>query len=155
MVSTSADQWTAVFTQGSDIGTANVVGARLDCLTIRTSHQPHITRDRKIISYGSTALWIQSGARHVRSIQASYQSRWEWTLFGDPQPFENLDSYKAKKIPDRFTLESLNEYCRALGIERDDSGFYGSEGLLIVEDTSSWPHKPSQVRSTERLHDTV
>ena len=155
VVSTSADQWTAVFSQGSDIGTANVVGARLDCLNIRTSHQPHITRDRKIVSYGSTALWIHSGARHVRSIQASYQSRWLWTLFGDPQPFENLDSYTAKKIPDRFTLESLNEYCHALGIERDNSGFYESEGLLIEEDTSSWTRKPSQVNSTERLRDTI
>jgi hypothetical protein len=156
LASTSADEWTAVFTQGSDIRTANVVGARLDCLNIRTSHQPHIiTRDGKIVSYGSTALWIHSGPRHIRSIQASYQSRWLWTLFGDPQPFENLDSYTAKKISDRFTLESLNGYCRALGIERDDAGFYGSEGLLIEEDTSSWTRKPSQMSNTERLHDTI
>jgi hypothetical protein len=154
-VATSTDEWTAVFTQGSDIGTANVVGARLDCLNIRTSHEPHVTRDRKIVSYGSTALWIHSGARHIRSIQASYQSRWEWTLFGDPQPFENLDGYKAKKIPDRFTIESLNEYCVALGIERDNSAFYGSNGLLIEEDTSDWPHKPSQVRRTQRFHDSI
>lgn len=89
-----------MFTQGSDIGTANVIGARLDCLNIRTSHQPHITHDRKIISYGSTALWIHSLARHIRSIQASNQSRWLWTLFGDPQPFENLNKYTSKKIPD-------------------------------------------------------
>lgn len=101
MVSTSANQWTALFTQGSDIGTANVVGARLDCLNIRTSHQPHINHDGKIVTYGSTTLWIHSGARHLRSIQESYQSRWLWTLFGDPQPFENLDKYTAKKIPDR------------------------------------------------------
>lgn len=74
---------------------------------------------------------------------------------GDPQPFENLDSYTAKKIPDRFTLESLNEYCHAVGIERDNSGFYESVGLLIEEDTSSWTRKPSQVSGTERLHHTI
>ena len=74
---------------------------------------------------------------------------------GDPQPFENLDSYTAKKIPDRFTLESLNEYCRSLGIERGNYGFNGPEGLLIEEDTSNWTHKPSQVRSTQRLHDPI
>lgn len=142
VVSTSADEWTAVFSQGSDIYTANVVGARLGCLNIRTSHQPHVIHDRKIVNYGGTALWIQSGAQHTRSIQASYDTRWLWTLFGEPQPFENLDSYAAKKISDRFTLESLNQYCRALGIERDNQGFYGSDGLLIEEDTSSWPHKP-------------
>lgn len=151
VVSTAADEWTAVFTQGSDIGTANVVGTRLDCLNIRTSHQPHLTHDGKIVSYGSTALWIHSGARHIRSIQASYQSRWLWTLFGDPQPFENLDKYTAKKIPDRFTLASLNEYCRALGIERDNSGFYGSNGLLVEEDTRSWTSKPGDKLSREHL----
>lgn len=152
VVSTSADQWTAVFTQGSDIGTANVIGARLGCLNVFTSHQAHITRDRKIVSYGSTALWIRSGSSHVRSIQASYQSGWEWTLFGDPQPFENLESYKAKRIPDRFTLEALNECCRALGIERDNADSYGLDGMLIEEDTSNWSHKPNKVRTSERLH---
>ncbi len=155
VVATSANEWTAVFSQGSDIASANVVAARLDCLNIRTSHQPHIIRDRKIVSYGSTALWIHAGARHIRSIQASYQSRWEWTLFGDPQPFENLETYKAKKIPDRFPLDSLNEYCRALGIERDNLGFYGSNGLLIEEDTSNWPHKPQPVRGSEGLNGFV
>ncbi|MET3721905.1 hypothetical protein [Arthrobacter sp. UYEF21] len=65
VVSTSAVEWTAVFTQGSDIGTAHVVGARLDCLNIRTSHHPHITRDRNVVSSGTVEITVYP-AQHAR-----------------------------------------------------------------------------------------
>lgn len=136
VVSTSADNWTAILSQGSDIGTANVVGARLECLHFRTAHHAHITRDQKIVQYGGTSLWMHLGARHIRSIQASYQSRWQFDIFGDPQPFENLNNYTARKIRDRFTLEILNDYCHALGIERGNLDFYGPDGLLIEDNTN-------------------
>lgn len=138
LVATSDDQWTAVFSQDGDIGTAYVLGARLDCLHFRSSHHRHITSNKQIVSYGGTSLWIKSGANYLRSIQASYQSRWQWDISGEPLPFENLENYKAKIIRDRFPLSRLNEYCRALGVDRNSPDFYTSKGLLIEEDTSAW-----------------
>lgn len=138
LVATSADEWTAVFSQGSDIGTSNVIGSRLNCLNFRSSHQRHITRNKEIVSYGDTSLWIKSGADYLRAVQASFQSRWDWDISGEPLPFENLESYTAKKISDRFPLNLLNDYCRALGVDRNNVDFYTSTGLLIEGDNSGW-----------------
>ncbi|WP_139244531.1 hypothetical protein [Arthrobacter alpinus] len=142
LVATAADQWTAVFSQDGDVGTATVVGHRLNCLHFRSSHDRHITSNKEIVSYGDTSLWIKSGKDALRSIQASYQSRWQWDVGGDPLPFENLESYTAKKIRERFPLSRLNDYCRALGVDRNNADFYTSEGLLIEEDTSAWDTCP-------------
>lgn len=140
--------WTALFSQGSDVGTANVIGGRLNCLSLRTSYQPRIVRDGKTISHGDCALWINNGSEHLRSIQANFESRWTWQTHGDPQPFEDLDAYTARRIPDRFTLDRLNQYCRALGIDRDNAGFYRPAGMLIEHDLRTWARPPTNRMSS-------
>jgi hypothetical protein len=141
LVATTGD-WTAVFSQGDDIGTPNVVGDRLGSLNMRTHYRPRIVRDGQTLSHGDCALWINNGFSAVRNIQATFQSRWGWLLYGEPQPFEDLDAYTAKRIPDRFTLERLNDYCRAMGVQREQTNFYQPVGVLIEEDTSTWPNRP-------------
>lgn len=51
--------------------------------------------------------------------------RWEFGASGPPYPFEETDRYKAKRIRDRFSVDMLERYCGALGIELLDEHFYG------------------------------
>ncbi|MFY0408748.1 hypothetical protein [Solicola sp. PLA-1-18] len=125
--------WTALFSAGADVYNTDVVGRRANALSLKTHFTPHIVRDRRIINYGSRAFWLhfpgEFGERY-RTIQASYQSRWDWDLGGEPQPFEDTSRYTARKITDRFDLDLLNQYCAALGIRRADPEFYTEECML-------------------------
>jgi hypothetical protein len=52
----------------------------------------------------------------VRGVRVIRDGRWAFSEGGDPLPFEELDSYKAKRISDRLTPEHLSRYAAALGI---------------------------------------
>jgi hypothetical protein len=71
--------------------------------------------------------------RYVRTISAGiYDSgRWSFMVSGDPQPFEEPDSYLQRRKRDRFTRLMLIRYLAALGIEADDPGIYGQSGMLF------------------------
>ena len=58
--------------------------------------------------------------------------RWHFYRFGEKQPFENEKAYKARRKPDRFTVEMLVKYCRALGIPVYDRDWY-SNNVIIIE----------------------
>ena len=149
IVGTTGD-WTAVFSQGSDIYTAQVIADRLGVASVRTHYSPHIVRGGERISYGDRAFWYSDGGGRRRTIQASFQSRWDWDLSGVPLRFEDRDAYDAKRIPDRLTLARLNDYCRALGIDRNDAAFYRPDGILVERDTSSWSRRRINTMSSAR-----
>ena len=67
----------------------------------------------------------------VRYIAAHFESRWEFHVDGEIQPFEQPEAYEATRVRDRFTSEMLEAYCAALGVRCFDPDFYGPEGLLI------------------------
>ncbi len=100
---------------------------------------PHTagTRETARGRYGSLQFQL-NGPRpnpilnELRSIYLSYDGdRWVFGTAGEPQPFEHLDRYKARRLRDRFTSEMLEEYCRALGIDVFDPTFYGSRAVLV------------------------
>ncbi|MET1051230.1 MAG: hypothetical protein ABWX65_01185 [Mycetocola sp.] len=134
----TGSNWTAIFSQGGDIGTHDVVGRRLQCRSLRTSYSPHAVRDGSAVSFGDCAFWLRNADDSTRSIQASFQSRWRWDLHGEPLEFEDQSAYEAKRIPERFTLARMNSYCRTLGIRRDEPDFYLPRGCLIEQDISGW-----------------
>ena len=142
--------WTAIFSQGSDIGTHDVVGRRLRCRSLRTSYSPHTVRDGSVVSFGDCAFWLRNPDDSTRSIQTSFQSRWRWDLYGEPLEFEDQSAYEAKRIPERFTLARMNSYCRALGIRRNEPDFYLPRGCLIEKDTSGW--QPPRTLSSREWH---
>lgn len=149
LVVQTAGTWTALFSQGSDIHIFDIVCRALRCRAITTHHSPQIARDGDVMSYGDTTLWLTDGSRDdlaplrtVRVIQASNQDGWQWFLDGEVQPFEELGYYGKRLIKDRFDLAILNRYCKALGIERAETGFYGPSATLLTEDTSAWPAQP-------------
>src|SRR5262249_11192690 len=59
------------------------------------------------------------------------EGRWDWTVSGKPQSFEDVSRYKARRVKDRFTPEMLEQYCTALGIRAFDDTFYGNKGYLV------------------------
>jgi hypothetical protein len=129
-------EWTAVFSPGADShGSSRLAGA-LGTMVIRTNWRAHVVVGGEIVQHGDCALWTwQSDGRHGtvsgRSIQASRQeSRWVWNALREPFPFEDLSRYERRLVRDRFDLGLLNEYCRQLGIRRDDPAFYGPRAWL-------------------------
>src|ERR1700694_729365 len=148
--------WSAIFDQGADLTYADRFPTALRTLGIRTAYSPQVRRQGRIIRHGDTAFWMTDGSRQdlgplfrLRSIQASYQSGWDWHASGEVQPWEDTERYGRKRVGERFDLPLMNRYCQALGIRRGDADFYGPRGTLTVQDTRSWPNKPEGISSAE------
>jgi hypothetical protein len=58
---------------------------------------------------------------------------WCFYRFGEKQPFENEKAYKSYRKIDRFTVEMLINYCKALGIPVYDREFYSDKCVIIEE----------------------
>ena len=56
---------------------------------------------------------------------------WLFSADGVAQSFEELGSYAARRIVDRFTDDMLERYCKALDIAFFDEDFYGKKGAVI------------------------
>ncbi|GGH51026.1 hypothetical protein [Microbacterium album] len=69
--------------------------------------------------------------RLVRYVAAHFESRWEWHEWGEVLPFEETEQYGARRVRDRLTSEMVGRYCRALGIDLFDPGFYGPEAVFF------------------------
>ena len=57
--------------------------------------------------------------------------RWKFNQYGEPLPFENVARYENPQVQDRFTAETLVEYCRVLGIRLTDSDYYQWSRFLM------------------------
>jgi len=69
---------------------------------------------------------------YVRAISVVFDgSRWQFTTTGTEQGFEVVEAYRARRLRDRFTSGTLERYCRALGLEVFDPGFYGPEAVFV------------------------
>jgi hypothetical protein len=136
----TASRWTALFNNlrtGTDVtGPLAVVGFRLGCRTLRVCAVPDSLgtksekqKDRRG-RYGASIFELGAPAANnqnktIRSICAMNDGgRWSFDIFGTPLPFEELEAYQARRKPERFPLELLDKYCRALGIRPFDEDFY-------------------------------
>ena len=75
---------------------------------------------------------------------------WLFSADGIPQPFEEPESYKARRIADRFTDEMLERYCKALDIRLFDEAFYGMKACVLNTVQRLPPGAP--VMSLEAAH---
>lgn len=84
---------------------------------------------------------------YVRTIDAGIfdEGRWRFDTSGTPQPFENVERYRARLVRDRFDRALLLEYLAALDIRADDPDWY-RDGILVTEG-GSW--KPSWTATLE------
>lgn len=84
----------------------------------------------------------------TRSVVAHKESRWEFSEYGEPLPFEEVGQYQAKKIKDRLTFEMVERYCGHLGIELFDPDFYTGAAYIIHSypppNTVFYPEYPNE-----------
>ncbi|MEV0678694.1 hypothetical protein AB0I60_19465 [Actinosynnema sp. NPDC050436] len=79
-------------------------------------------------------LWGPGGTTpegYVRTIDVIEDGgRRHWGASGEPQAFEDTARYANPDIRQRFTVEVLDRYCAALGVDLTDDRSYGS-GILV------------------------
>ena len=84
--------------------------------------------------YGPTSTQWLNVERSIRL--ANDVGGWEFRVSGTVQPFEDLAAYENSRAAERFTVDMLESYGRALGIALFDEAFYGGPGVLV--DATSW-----------------
>jgi hypothetical protein len=129
--------WTAHFSNsiggGDSWPRVSYLAGQLETRWVVATHIPP-----RQYSLPATQLWLggPSGDSlgYVRTIAAGVfdGGRWTFDTWGAIQPWEDVDTYSAPRIQDRFTRELLLRYLHALGIEADDPSFYG-RGLRFDE----------------------
>ena len=141
--------WTAYFTNGSrvvDTGAVDYLAEAGNCRALKVSCRPDKVFNSKTgwedifgavgFAYyppGEIDLTTFKGYRNVICMREN--KRFHFETHGEPLPFENLEYYIAHKKRDRFTSEMLEEYCAALGIRLFDPDFYGSKGVLVIDES--------------------
>ncbi len=149
----TASAWTAIFSQGSDIYVAYVLGERLGVRSIGSAYSPHVSRDGAVRRYGITefVLAVPGGAK--RTVHLSRQdSGWVFHAIGDPIDFEEQERYTSGYKRDRFPLSTMNQYLTNLGVDRANPAFYGPRGVVV---TAHWSGGTSvrSMSSAEWRHD--
>ena len=69
---------------------------------------------------------------YIRTISVTSDGRrWDFDVGGAEQWFEEPETYKARRVRDRFTSEMLERYCRALGVNVFEPASYGPRAVLV------------------------
>jgi hypothetical protein len=89
--------------------------------------------------------------KYVRSVTASIydDDRWRFETHGEVQPFEDLVTYRARRIRDRFDRTLLIRYLDALGISSDDPAFFRSAVLFEAPTTPRWTASIAEARKEQ------
>lgn len=133
--------WTAVFSNGHDTYEATILSQRMRVRAAVTDFAADIVQKGEVRNHGSVLFELIIQGKSVRTVQVSRQeSGWVGDLLGSPQPFEEVDRYRARVKRERFDLEMLNRYCASLGIARADERFYGPRAILHSEEATAKSH---------------
>lgn len=145
--------WTAYlnnFINGGDPSAiAPAVARRLDATCVTAVNVP-----RYGPGHASTQFLLQGPAGRpplmaIRTLAAHCQDgRWSWHESGIVQPFEQPQRYGARVKRDRLDRPLLVEYLGALGIDVDDSAFYGP--AWVVRQVVGWETRRVSVEAFRR-----
>ena len=70
---------------------------------------------------------------YLRSVGiANEAGRWRFDASGDPQPFEDLTAYEARRIQDRLSTAIVAKYCSTLGFRPFEPDAYGRAVLVTA-----------------------
>lgn len=131
--------WTALVTNGplgSDVGMIPSLAAReLNCLAIRAIANPPSS-----VMLCATILDVydprstDSPVRMRRSIACADEGfRWVFETRGAPFEFEDVASYSARRVRDRFTPTMLERYLYELGLPGDDALALGTAVIVRAD----------------------
>lgn len=141
LIAKTRSDWVAVFVDRKDSFHSEIghPARALPCRGLSVRWCLHtMDKDKKTGQYG--AITFQTIADHPteflnirRTIDVGcYEGGWQFQATGPIKPYEQTESYLARKKRDRFTPELLAAYCRAEGIEVFDADFYGPEFALFL-----------------------
>ena len=156
--------WTAVFANGLRVNDVfspvSYLPLVLKCRGLEVGCAPDLSKSGRKDSvrlwghvlfalYGPTNTdWLN----RIRYLSVSNDvDGWSFSESGEVQPFEEPDGYKQKKIQKRFTIEVLERYCRALGIELNEADFYGPRSCAVRTTGQSHPGTVSMKIAEARL----
>lgn len=131
--------WTALVTNGplgSDVGMIPSLATReLNCLAIRAIANPPSSD-----MLSATILDVydprstDSPVRLRRSIACADEGfRWVFKTHGAPFDFEDMATYSARRIRDRFTPTMLERYLNELGLPGDDAIALGTAVIVRAD----------------------
>lgn len=144
-------EWTAIFDNsrggGDPFPPASFLSKSAGVRGIVASHTPPEQGPHLATQFHLFGPNGEPPLMYVRTIDTGIfdEGRWWFDTSGTPQPFEDLERYKARLVRDRFDRALLLEYLSALDIHADDPGWYRS-GVLVTEG-GSW--KPSWTATLE------
>jgi hypothetical protein len=156
--------WTAVFSNGLRVNDVfspvSYLPTLLGCRGLEVTSVPdRSTKPAKdglqvwgavvFALYGAKKTDWLNRIRHVAV--TNDVSGWEFSADGEIQSYEQTENYRKRKIVNRFTVEMLESYCRALGIEVFDANFYGGQCLVSHTETTT-PPGPAMSISEARSH---
>lgn len=150
LIATRAPGWTAYLdcgVQGTDAEpVVSVLSQRLGCKGLVVVTVPHtLDGSESPGRYGAVQFTLvgpkgDPPLRYVRVLSAAHDGhRWVFHAIGQEQEFETPDVYRARKVRDRFTSETLAAYCAAMGLHPFVPEFYGSQAVLVETDVTPPP----------------
>jgi hypothetical protein len=105
--------------QGSDAtGFAGHANRVLRCASAYVKAVTNTHRPVGVVGFGCYSKPAPGAPRGAaRLLQVTQEGRWKWDESGSPLAFETPAIYGARRIRDRLTVELVESYCRALGID--------------------------------------
>lgn len=150
----SAGRWTAYFDnslRGTDaVSAIGYLSQVIKCRGLATTAIPHtygLNSDGKG-RMGSVQFELFGSEpteflNYLRTVAVAFDGHtWVFHTFGPELPFEEVASYRQRRVRDRFTSEMLERYCQALGLEIFDPTAYGPDAVLFE---SQAPRAPERV----------
>ncbi|MCP4542172.1 MAG: hypothetical protein GY832_34045 [Chloroflexi bacterium] len=145
-------EWTACFQngiQGSDPFPAmSMLARQLKVLAMRVcSTRPNVLYPANIWEvYAPPELGGSEPLGYRRTIECMNDGGpWVFDTSGEVFPFENVDSYKARRKRDRFTRELFAEYLEQFGVNPFADSFYSvstsTPAILLQQVTHVWEAK--------------
>ncbi len=135
--------WTAYFDcgiQGTDaVSTVGYLAEAIKCQGLVIVTEPHTIGSPKVRRgrHGSVQFQMfgpdqTDFLNYVRTLTVAYDgTRWVFIASGAVQPFEEVERYKARRVRDRFDSETLERYCRAVGVDVFNANAYGPRSVLV------------------------
>jgi hypothetical protein len=144
----------------TDAAFVSILAQRLKCRSFYLVVKPLITYFQSGRKFQAAALIMdvygqvmtKESLNLIRRIWLERDYKWEFYTLGDPFPFENLEQYQAKRIPDRFSLALLKEYLKALDMFPFQEDFYlpeGSQQAVLVETKTTYADREIKISFEE------
>jgi hypothetical protein len=144
--------WTAVFSNGLSVNDVfspvSYLPTLLGCRGLEVTSIPDRSDNGKkdgLQVYGALVFGLYGSKttdwlNRIRRIAVTKDvNGWEFSADGEIQPYERAENYRKRNAVDRFTVDMLESYCGALGIEVFEARFYGGQNLVSRRETTTPP----------------